>query len=229
VTGVGLAVQTHFQNLAADPPRDDFPSVSEYRPASHDSVISDDPESAVHAYAVIGEALCAALHALVTSLERHDGVRLALENGKTAYSKADLTTFDRLQRDAIAHNARVSSALIDRLVSNRGPLNAEYLCQIPATEREGTALAAPDHNARRRQLEELWHRGKADVQRRFSLSEIDMGKIESIWRQSLERSGDSSVPAGTLLDEKWESTMNAMSVELLRLADAYDGTAPSDT
>jgi WXG100 family type VII secretion target len=214
---------THYQQLANDPPRDDFQTETKFQVEQFDfNPPADESEATWQELTRLLAAQSMAVKALVTSLERYDGVQAAAKTPDiVGAAAAELRHHELTQAEAIAHNASACAQIADALLTLQPDIDRDWrrikeiLIASGAleTQMSPAELKSRYAEARKSSLESL--RGT------LKLPETEFAEM----RRAMERGSKSlQLPRelpDSLLNDRWRQTMQDASARFTELSDSF--------
>ncbi|MCP5245600.1 MAG: hypothetical protein H6937_06510 [Burkholderiales bacterium] len=194
-----------YVELANDPPRTDFHIATRVTRNPQPISANADYDNIWNAFRSSHKNLVAALHAMLTSIERLTGARLALRSG--GHDPNSLASHILKQRSAISHNALVAGDEIQALRALRAPLNKTYLAalkQSGITLDKQLILSETNRSGSRRDA--------LQDRLRIFLSEVnDTHRTRRLFLDSDEKT---HIVRSQLLDDRWDRIMDGMARSL---------------
>jgi hypothetical protein len=213
-----------FTRIANDPPRQDFQIASKFEPVNFTlKPPANDLEATWQDFASRNILLGSAIDMLVTSIERHDGLRALRLNSRMPLNPEHAGHM-LAQVDAITHNAAACARLTEDLLAVQPKVNLAW-GQLKVTFQFASLSRAPlTYEQLSSKLAETWEGDRRDIQTYFGLSETEIANVSSRRHQAIQQlslqKGPVSVP-DTLLDEGWKERTRANSLRFHEVSRAY--------
>jgi hypothetical protein len=219
VAGVASAVAWYmgdrYQELANDPPRDDFQIVSWFEPVAFKlQKPANDLEATWQNFTAKNVRLASAMRSLVLSLERCEGAAVATGTRARA---AEIK-----QIEAIVHNATACAQWLDEIAALRSEVNLAWgqLRHELVSAGYGTDSMTP--REWRDNLTKVWQASKPGLHRKYKLLSSDLMELEGVVDQRIqEQSSPPNLPR-MLLDATWAKSTKDVAAHLRNLSTAYN-------
>ncbi|MFQ5855307.1 MAG: zinc ribbon domain-containing protein [Anaerolineae bacterium] len=219
MSGVAWRLSNAFQEVANDPPRNDFQTVSKFEPLQFNL---GPPKTAFEAiwqdFAKQATLLSLSIATLVKSFERYDGVHTAKDQISLGIGSTvgdDLHRYEIAQIDAIAHNATAVAQLCESLLTLQPRLDQTWDDIRTHYDSVNTPVATLSPRWLKDELVKLSQSNIASMRKDFAFSESEATEF-MLWVDKISqetRSAPQSLPK-VLLGAQWHEAMQTMCILL---------------
>lgn len=214
-SGIAWYTSGRYQELANDPPRDDFQKISLFKP-SHFNLHKPAPEfeATWQNFVAKNVLLASAMRALIVSLERYDGAAMVTEvRSRSAQIK---------QIEAIVHNATACVQQLEAMAALRSEVNVIWKQHRSALVSAGWGNDSMALEAWPDKFNQLWRTCLPQLRDEYNLSPSDISEVEGIVHQRIKEQKSLPTLPRVLLDASWANTMKNLAAQLRSMSTAYD-------
>lgn len=226
VCGLGAATAawlgSNYQDVADDPPRDDYQTATKFEPLKLEL---DSPGTEVEAtwqeFSRFAVTQSGAMRALVTSLERFDGLEAAAAKVKGEEGAADeFQQFRALQAEAVAHNAAASAEAVEGQFALRDQLNEAWRQLISDFAEAGEKAGELSPDDLEASYSQLWESNRQTLEQ-LQFSQQETAEMEKMLSESKQFASKLEALPKELLDQEWAAAVQPVAGQLYQLADRY--------
>lgn len=227
VCGLGSAaawwMSADYQQLANDPPRADFQTATKFEPPQFDfKAPVDEDEATWQELTKLLATQSVAMKALVTSLERYDGVQAAMKKPEgDGVTRDKQRGYEVAQAEAVAHNAAACAQVADSLLELRQGANDAWRHLREVLAAAGSAATELSAEDLKRGYAQMWESNLGSLQQSLKFSESDIAELQKIVDQRMQAQPLSTQLPDVVFDDDWSGAMRAASAQLRQLADSY--------